>query len=169
MAPQFIYVMKGLCKVVPPSRIILDDIWLSFYPGAKIGVLGPNGAGKSSLLRIMAGVDTEFQGEAWAHKGTRIGYLPQEPELDPSLDVRGNVELAVAAQRKALDDFNAISLAFAEPDADFDALMDKQGKLQEYIDQHDLWNLDNKIDVAMDALRLPPGDAAVTHSPLGEV
>ncbi|MCU0616363.1 MAG: ATP-binding cassette domain-containing protein, partial [Gemmatimonadaceae bacterium] len=139
MAPQFIYVMKGLRKVVPPSRIILDDIWLSFYPGAKIGVLGPNGAGKSSLLRIMAGVDTEFQGEAWAHKGTRIGYLPQEPELDPSLDVRGNVELAVAAQRKALDDFNAISLAFAEPDADFDALMEKQGKLQEYIDQHDLW------------------------------
>jgi ATP-binding cassette ChvD family protein len=168
MAPQFIYVMKGLRKVVPPSRIILDDIWLSFYPGAKIGVLGPNGAGKSSLLRIMAGVDTEFQGEAWAHKGTRIGYLPQEPELDPSLDVRGNVELAVAAQRKALDDFNAISLAFAEPDADFDALMEKQGKLQEYIDQHDLWNLDNKIDVAMDALRLPPGDAAVTHLSGGE-
>ena len=168
MAPQFIYVMKGLRKVVPPSRIILDDIWLSFYPGAKIGVLGPNGAGKSSLLRIMAGVDTEFQGEAWAHKGTRIGYLPQEPELDPSLDVRGNVELAVAAQRKALDDFNAISLAFAEPDADFDALMEKQGKLQEYIDQHDLWNLDNKIDVAMDALRLPPGEAAVTHLSGGE-
>jgi ATP-binding cassette ChvD family protein len=168
MAPQFMYVMKGLRKVVPPSRIILDDIWLSFYPGAKIGVLGPNGAGKSSLLRIMAGVDTEFQGEAWAHKGTRIGYLPQEPELDPTLDVRGNVELAVAAQRKALDDFNAISLAFAEPDADFDALMDKQGKLQEYIDQHDLWNLDNKIDVAMDALRLPPGDASVEHLSGGE-
>jgi sulfate-transporting ATPase len=168
MAPQFIYVMKGLRKVVPPSRIILDDIWLSFYPGAKIGVLGPNGAGKSSLLRIMAGVDTEFQGEAWAHKGTRIGYLPQEPELDPALDVRGNVELAVAAQRKALDDFNAISLAFAEPDADFDVLMDKQGKLQEYIDQHDLWNLDNKIDVAMDALRLPPGDASVEHLSGGE-
>ena len=94
MAPQFIYVMKALRKVVPPSRIILDDIWLSFYPGAKIGVLGPNGAGKSSLLRIMAGVDTEFQGEAWAHKGTRIGYLSQEPELDATLDVRGNVELA---------------------------------------------------------------------------
>ena len=168
MAPQFIYVMKGLRKVVPPSRIILDDIWLSFYPGAKIGVLGPNGAGKSSLLRIMAGVDTEFQGEAWAHKGTRIGYLPQEPELDPTLDVRGNVELAVKAQRKALDDFNAISLAFAEPDADFDALMDKQGKLQEYIDQHDLWNLDNKIDVAMDALRLPPGEASVEHLSGGE-
>ena len=155
MAPQFIYVMKALRKVVPPSRIILDDIWLSFYPGAKIGVLGPNGAGKSSLLRIMAGVDTEFQGEAWAHKGTRIGYLSQEPELDPTLDVRGNVELAVKAQRDALNEFNEISMKFAEPDADFDALMTRQAKLQEYIDQHDLWNLDNKIDVAMDALRLP--------------
>ncbi len=168
MAPQFIYVMKGLRKVVPPSRIILDDIWLSFYPGAKIGVLGPNGAGKSSLLRIMAGIDTEFQGEAWAHKGTRIGYLPQEPELDPTLDVRGNVELAVKAQRDALTEFNDISMKFAEPDADFDALMDRQGKLQEYIDQHDLWNLDNKIDVAMDALRLPPGDWSVDNLSGGE-
>jgi ATP-binding cassette ChvD family protein len=168
MAPQFIYVMKGLRKVVPPSRIILDDIWLSFYPGAKIGVLGPNGAGKSSLLRIMAGVDQEFQGEAWAHKGTRIGYLPQEPELDPSLDVRGNVERAVQAQRDALTEFNDISMKFAEPDADFDALMARQGTLQEYIDQHDLWNLDNKIDVAMDALRLPPGDWPVTNLSGGE-
>lgn len=168
MAPQFIYVMKALKKVVPPSRIILDDIWLSFYPGAKIGVLGPNGAGKSSLLRIMAGVDTEFQGEAWAHKGTRIGYLPQEPELDPALDVRGNVELAVKAQRDALNEFNAISEKFAEPDADFDALMTRQGKLQEYIDQYDLWNLDNKIEVAMDALRLPPADAPVTNLSGGE-
>ena len=168
MAPQFIYVMKGLRKVVPPSRIILDDIWLSFYPGAKIGVLGPNGAGKSSLLKIMAGIDTEFQGEAWAHKGTRIGYLAQEPELDASLDVRGNVELAVKAQRDALNEFNAIALQFAEPDADFDKLMERQGKLQEYIDQHDLWNLDNKIDVAMDALRLPPGDWPVTNLSGGE-
>ncbi len=168
MAPQFIYVMKALKKVVPPSRIILDDIWLSFYPGAKIGVLGPNGAGKSSLLRIMAGVDTEFQGEAWAHKGTRIGYLSQEPTLDASLDVRGNVELAVKAQRDALNEFNAISEKFADPEADFDALMARQAKLQEYIDQHDLWNLDNKIDVAMDALRLPPPDAPVTNLSGGE-
>ncbi len=168
MAPQFIYVMKALRKVVPPSRIILDDIWLSFYPGAKIGVLGPNGAGKSSLLRIMAGVDTEFQGEAWAHKGTRVGYLPQEPELDPALDVRGNVELALKAQRDALNEFNEISNKFGEPDADFEALMDRQAKLQEYIDQHDLWNLDNKIEVAMDALRLPPGDADVTKLSGGE-
>ena len=116
----------------------------------------------------MAGVDTEFQGEAWAHKGTRIGYLPQEPELDPALDVRGNVELGVKTQRDALNEFNEISLKFAEPDADFDALLARQAKLQEYIDQHDLWNLDNKIDVAMDALRLPPADSPVTNLSGGE-
>ena len=168
MAPQFIYVMKGLRKVIPPSRIILDDIWLSFYPGAKIGVLGPNGSGKSSLLRIMAGADKDFQGEAWAHKGTRVGYLPQEPQLDPTKDVRGNVEEALKEQRAKLDRFNAISAAFAEPDADFDKLMDEQARVQEYIDAHDLWNLDNKIEVAMDALRLPPGDADVTKLSGGE-
>ncbi|HEU4630626.1 MAG TPA: energy-dependent translational throttle protein EttA [Gemmatimonadaceae bacterium] len=168
MAPQFIYVMKGLRKVVPPSRVILDDIWLSFYPGAKIGVLGPNGAGKSSLLRIMAGVDHEFQGEAWAHKGTKIGYLPQEPQLDPTKDVRGNVEEAVKEQRALLDRFNAISAAFADPDADFDKLMAEQAKVQERIDALDLWNLDNKIEVAMDALRLPPADADVTTLSGGE-
>jgi len=168
MAPQFIYVMKGLRKVVPPSRVILDDIWLSFYPGAKIGVLGPNGAGKSSLLRIMAGVDQDFQGEAWAHKGTKIGYLPQEPQLDPTKDVRGNVEEALKEQRAKLDRFNAIALAFAEPDADYEKLMEEQGTLQEYIDLHDLWNLDNKIEVAMDALRLPPGDASVENLSGGE-
>jgi ATP-binding cassette ChvD family protein len=163
MAPQFIYVMKGLRKVIAPSRIILDDIWLSFYPGAKIGVLGANGAGKSSVLRIMAGVDQEFQGEAWAHKGTKIGYLPQEPQLDETLDVRGNVELALKEQRGKLNRFNEVSAAFAEPmdDDKMNALLEEQGKLQEYIDQHDLWNLDNKIEVAMDALRLPPGDADV--------
>jgi ATP-binding cassette ChvD family protein len=168
MAPQFIYVMKGLRKVIPPSRIILDDIWLSFYPGAKIGVLGPNGAGKSSLLRIMAGVDTDFQGEAWAHKGTRVGYLPQEPQLDATKDVRGNVEEALKDQRRMLDRFNEISAAFAEEDADFEKLMDEQARVQEYIDTHDLWNLDNKIEVAMDALRLPPGDADVTKLSGGE-
>ncbi|HEY5492446.1 MAG TPA: energy-dependent translational throttle protein EttA [Gemmatimonadaceae bacterium] len=170
MAPQFIYVMKGLRKVVPPSRIILDDIWLSFYPGAKIGVLGANGAGKSSLLKIMAGIDHEFQGEAWAHKGTRIGYLSQEPQLDPSLDVRGNVEIAVKDQRAKLDRYNAIAMEFAEPMSDdkMNALLNEQGTLQEYIDHHDLWNLDNKIEVAMDALRLPPGDADVTILSGGE-
>src|SRR5512132_1843960 len=160
--------MKALKKVVPPSRVILDDIWLSFYPGAKIGVLGANGAGKSSLLRIMAGVDQDFQGEAWAAKGTKIGFLPQEPQLDATKDVRGNVELAVADQRKMLERFNAISAAFAEPDADFDKLMEEQARVQERIDTLDLWNLDNKIEVAMDALRLPPSDADVTKLSGGE-
>jgi sulfate-transporting ATPase len=170
VAPQFIYVMKALKKVIPPSRIILDDIWLSFYPGAKIGVLGPNGAGKSSLLRIMAGVDTDFQGEAWAHKGTRIGYLPQEPHLDESLDVQGNVELAVQQQRKLLTRYEEISHKFAEPmsDDEMSKLIEEQGKVQEQIDAHDLWNLDNKIEVAMDALRLPPADADVKNLSGGE-
>ena len=170
MAPQFIYVMKGLRKVVPPSRVILDDIWLSFYPGAKIGVLGPNGAGKSSLLRIMAGIDPEFQGEAWPHAGTRISFLPQEPQLDPAKTVQGNVEEAVAAQRGLLKEFEEISMAFAEPmdDDAMQKLLDRQAKVQEQIDAHDLWNLDNKIEVAMDALRLPPADAEVTNLSGGE-
>src|SRR5215207_2864028 len=168
MAPQFIYVMKALRKVVPPSKVILDDIWLSFYPGAKIGVLGANGAGKSSLLRIMAGVDQDFQGEAWAAKGTKIGFLPQEPQLDPTKDVRGNVELAVAEQRRMLQRFEEISAAFAEPDADFDKLMDEQARVQERIDTLDLWNLDNKIQIAMEALRLPPDDAGVSRLSGGE-
>jgi ATP-binding cassette ChvD family protein len=170
VAPQFIYVMKGLRKVVPPSRVILDDIWLSFYPGAKIGVLGPNGAGKSSLLRIMAGIDQEFQGEAWPHAGTRIGFLPQEPELDPTKTVQGNVEEAVATQRALLKEFEQISMAFAEPmdDDAMQKLLDRQAKVQEQIDAHDLWNLDNKIEVAMDALRLPPADAEVTNLSGGE-
>ena len=168
MAPQFIYVMKALRKVVPPSRVILDDIWLSFYPGAKIGVLGANGAGKSSLLRIMAGVDQDFQGEAWAAKGTKIGYLPQEPQLDPTKDVRGNVEMAVAPQRKLLNRFEEISAAFAEPDADFDKLLEEQARVQERIDTLDLWNLDNKIQIAMEALRLPPDDADVKKLSGGE-
>ena len=170
MAPQFIYVMKALRKVIPPQRIILDDIWLSFYPGAKIGVLGPNGAGKSSLLRIMAGVDQEFQGEAWAHKGTRIAYLPQEPQLDPNKTVKGNVDEAVAVQRAKLDRFNEVSMKFAEPmsDDEMNALLEEQGKLQEYIDNHNLWELDRKVEIAMDALRLPPADADVTHLSGGE-
>jgi sulfate-transporting ATPase len=170
VAPQFIYVMKGLRKVVAPSRVILDDIWLSFYPGAKIGVLGPNGAGKSSLLRIMAGIDQEFQGEAWAHAGTRIGFLPQEPQLDPTKTVLENVEEAVAAQRALLTEFEQINMSFAEPmdDKAMEKLLDRQAKVQEQIDAHDLWNLDNKIEVAMDALRLPPGDAEVTNLSGGE-
>ena len=162
--------MKALRKVIPPSRIILDDIWLSFYPGAKIGVLGPNGSGKSSLLKIMAGVDQEFQGEAWAHKGTRIGFLPQEPQLDPTKDVVGNVEMGVAPQRATLDRFNAIAMEFAEPmdDAKMNKLLEEQGRLQEYIDQHNLWELDRKVEIAMDALRLPPPDADVSTLSGGE-
>ncbi|HEY5218524.1 MAG TPA: energy-dependent translational throttle protein EttA [Gemmatimonadaceae bacterium] len=170
MPPQFIYVMKDLRKVVPPQREILRSIWLSFYYGAKIGVLGPNGAGKSSLLRIMAGVDTDYQGEAWIADGMKVGYLPQEPELDPSLDVKGNVELAVASQRGLLKRFEEISMAFAEPmsDANMEKLMAEQGRVQEQIDAHDLWNLDTKIEIAMDALRLPPADADVSRLSGGE-
>jgi ATP-binding cassette ChvD family protein len=170
VAPQFIYVMKDLRKVVPPSREILRSIWLSFYPGAKIGVLGGNGAGKSSLLRIMAGVDQDFQGEAWAAQGTKIGYLPQEPVLDPKLDVKGNVELAVAAQRGLLKKFEEISAKFAEPMSD-DAmakLIDEQGRVQEQIDQQNLWELDRQIEIAMDALRCPPADANIAKLSGGE-
>jgi ATP-binding cassette ChvD family protein len=168
--PSFIYVMKDLRKVVPPSREILRGIWLSFYHGAKIGVLGANGAGKSSLLRIMAGVDHDFQGEAWAAEGTRVGYLPQEPQLDPALDVRGNVELAVKSQRDLLKEFEQISMMFAEPmdDTAMEKLLARQARVQEQIDAHDLWSLDNKIEIAMDALRLPPADAGVTKLSGGE-
>jgi sulfate-transporting ATPase len=170
MAPQFIYVMKDLRKVVPPSREILKGIWLSFYPGAKIGVLGANGAGKSSLLRIMAGVDQDYQGEAWAHPGTRIGYLPQEPQLDASKTVRENVEDGVKATRDLLRKFEEISMKFAEPmsDDEMNKLLEQQGRVQEQIDAANAWELDRKIEIAMDALRLPPGDAAVTNLSGGE-
>jgi len=170
MAPQFIYVMKGLRKVVPPSREILRDIWLSFYPGAKIGVLGANGAGKSSLLRIMAGVDSDFQGEAWPHAGTRIGFLAQEPQLDASKDVRGNVEEAVRATRDLVRRYEEISLRFAEPmsDAEMTKLLDEQAAMQERIEATNAWELDRKIEIAMDALRLPPGDADVARLSGGE-
>jgi ATP-binding cassette ChvD family protein len=170
LAQQFIYVMKALTKVVPPSRVILNDIWLSFYPGAKIGVLGANGAGKSSVLRIMAGIDHDYNGEAWAAQGTKIGYLPQEPELDTSLDVKGNVELAVKSDRAILDRFNEIMIEFGNQMSDekMEKLLSEQGRLQEQIDHLDLWNLDNKIEVAMDALRCPPPDADVTTLSGGE-
>jgi ATP-binding cassette ChvD family protein len=162
--------MKDLRKVVPPSREILKGIWLSFYPGAKIGVLGPNGAGKSSLLRIMAGIDQDFQGEAWAHAGTRIGYLSQEPQLDPSKTVKENVEEAVRAQRDLLKKFEEISMKFAEPmsDDEMNRLLEQQGKIQEQIDAQNLWELDRQIEIAMDALRLPPADAPVTNLSGGE-
>ena len=167
---KFIYVMKDLRKVVPPKREVLKGIWLSFYPGAKIGVVGPNGAGKSTLLRIMAGVDTDFQGEAWAMKGTRIGYLPQEPQLDPNLSVRGNVELAVKPIRDLLKRFDEINAKFAEPMSDDEMmkLIDEQAKVQEEIERVGAWDIDRKLDIAMDALRLPPDDADVTKLSGGE-
>jgi ATP-binding cassette ChvD family protein len=170
MPAQFIYVMKDLKRVVPPSRIILDGIWLSFYPGAKIGVLGANGAGKSSLLKIMAGVDHDYQGEAWAAAGTRVAYLPQEPQLDPDKDVRGNVEEAVRETRALLQRFDAIAAKFAEPMSDdaMQKLLDEQAKVQERIDATDAWSLDHKIEIAMDALRLPPADADVSRLSGGE-
>ncbi len=160
---SFIYVMKALTKVVPPNRIILKDIWLSFYPGAKIGVVGANGSGKSSLLKIMAGLDSDFNGEAWAAAGTRIGYLPQEPALDPALDVRGNVEEAVKHQRDLLRRFEEVNMKFGEvtSDDEMNALIEEQAALQDQIDAGNLWDLDRKIEVAMDALRLPPSDARV--------
>jgi sulfate-transporting ATPase len=167
---RFIYVMKELRKVVPPNREILKGIWLSFYPGAKIGVVGSNGSGKSSLLRIMAGVDKDFNGEAWAAEGTRIGYLPQEPELDPALDVRGNVEEAVKAQRDLLRRFDEVNARFGEisDDDEMNKLLEEQAKIQDAIDAANLWELDRKIEIAMEALRLPPGDAAVENLSGGE-
>jgi len=170
MAGEYIFTMRDLRKVVPPSREILKGIHLAFFPGAKIGVLGANGAGKSSLLRIMAGVDKDFLGDARPLPGTKIGYLPQEPQLDPAKDVRGNVEEAVAEQRAMLRQFEEISARFAEPmdDDEMTRLLEKQGNLQERIDALGLWELDHKVDIAMDALRLPPGDADVTRLSGGE-
>ena len=170
MAGEYIFTIRDLRKVVPPNREILKGIYLAFFPGAKIGVLGANGAGKSTLLRIMAGVDHDFTGDARPLPGTRIGYLPQEPALDAGKDVRGNVEDGVAHLRKLLDDFNEISAKFAEPmdDDTMNRLLERQGNLQERIDTLGLWELDHKIDLAMDALRLPPGDADVATISGGE-
>ena len=171
MAEQkFIYHTHRLTKIVPPRRTILENISLSFFPGAKIGVVGANGSGKSSLLRIMAGVDADFLGEAWAMKGTRIGYLPQEPELDEDLDVRGNVERGVQATRDLLTRFEEVSLRFGEDlsDQEMSALIDEQAALQERIEAANAWDLDRAVDIAMDALRLPPGDAEVATLSGGE-
>jgi len=167
---QYIYTMSGVGKVVPPQTEILKDISLNFFPGAKIGVLGYNGAGKSTLLRIMAGVDTEHSGEARPQKGIRIGYLAQEPELDNKLDVRGNVELGVAESKALLDRFNEINMKFAEPmsDDEMNDLLAQQAELQEKIDAAGAWELERKLDVAADALRLPPWDAPVEQLSGGE-
>jgi ATP-binding cassette ChvD family protein len=170
MANEYIYSMIGAGKVVPPSRYILKDIYLSFYRDAKIGVLGSNGAGKSTLLKILAGVDKDFIGEARPAPYITIGYLAQEPVLDPAKDVRGNAEEGLAHIRAMLDEYNAISAKFAEPmdDAAMNKLLEKQGTLQDKIDHAGAWELDHKVDIAMDALRLPPGDAAVATLSGGE-
>ena len=167
---QYIYTMNRVSKVVPPKRVILKDISLSFFPGAKIGVLGLNGAGKSSLLRIMAGIDTEIDGEARPQPGINIGYLPQEPQLEPTLNVRGNVEAGAQATIALVNRFNDISMKFAEPmsDDEMNALLDEQGKLQDEIDACGGWDLDRKLEIAADALRLPPWEADVTTLSGGE-
>lgn len=165
---QYIYSMNRVGKIVPPKKYILKDISLSFFPGAKIGVLGLNGSGKSTLLRIMAGIDKDIEGEAIPQKGIHIGYLPQEPQLDPNKTVRGNVEEAVAEIKSILTRFDEVSNAFADPDADFDALLAEQAELQDKIEAAGAWELDRKLEIAADALRLPDWDADVTKLSGGE-
>jgi ATP-binding cassette ChvD family protein len=165
---QYIYVMKRLTKIFPGGKKVLDGITLAFLPGAKIGVLGVNGAGKSTLLRIMAGLDQDVSGEAWAAEGAGVGFLSQEPELDPDKDVLGNVMEGVAATKALLDRFDEVSAMFGDPDADMDALMAEQAELQEQIDAVNGWELQRTLDIAMDALRCPPGDQDVTTLSGGE-
>ncbi|MGB1140064.1 MAG: ATP-binding cassette domain-containing protein, partial [Halioglobus sp.] len=165
---QYVYTMNRVGKIVPPKKEILKDISLSFFPGAKIGVLGLNGAGKSTLLRIMAGVDTDIVGEARPQPGINIGYLPQEPQLDPEKDVRGNVEEGVKEATDALAELDKVYAAYAEDGADFDALAKRQAELEDIIQATDAHNLDHKLEVAADALRLPPWDADVTTLSGGE-
>ncbi|MEE8393180.1 MAG: ATP-binding cassette domain-containing protein, partial [Rhodospirillales bacterium] len=169
-AYQYVYVMKKLTKVFPGGREILKDITLSFLPGVKIGVLGPNGAGKSTLLRIMAGLDGDFGGEAWAADGVRVGYLEQEPQLDPAKDVEGNVMEGLGEVKELLDSFNEISARFAEPmdDDEMNELLAEQGELQEKIDAVNGWEFERTIEIAMEALRCPPPEADVTTISGGE-
>lgn len=165
---QYVYVMNGLTKTFSNGKTVLNGITLSFLPGAKIGVLGPNGAGKSTLLKIIAGRDSEFSGEAWAAEGTRIGYLEQEPELDETKSVSENVMEALGETKVKLDRYNEVALAMADPDADFEALTEEMGTLQEEIDAVDGWELDRTIEMAMEALRCPPGDADIKNLSGGE-
>jgi energy-dependent translational throttle protein EttA len=169
-AYQYIYVMKGLAKVYPGGRKVLDNIWLSFLPGAKIGVLGLNGAGKSTLLKIMAGLDHDFAGESWAAEGVSVGFLPQEPLLDPTQDVQGNVMGGLAEKKALLDRFEAVSARLGEdiPGEEMDTLIAEQGELQEKIDAADAWDLQRTVEIAMDALRCPPGEAEVNTLSGGE-
>src|SRR6516165_8771960 len=167
---QYVYVMKDLTKAFPAGREVFKGITLAFLPGVKIGVLGINGAGKSTLMKIMAGIDTDFGGEAWAAEGARVGYLEQEPQLDPDKTVGENVEQAFAALKATLDRFNAISEKFAEPmsDEEMNTLLSEQADLQAKIDAEEGWDLDRRVDIALDALRCPPADAAVTTLSGGE-
>ena len=165
---EFIYQMQGLRKVAPDGKEIIKDLWLSFFPGAKIGVIGPNGAGKSTVLRIMAGVDQEFTGEVWRDPKASVGYLPQEPKLDESLDVLGNIELGVKEVRDLLKRYDEVSAGFSEPDADFDALIAEQATLQDKIEAANGWDLQRTLEIAMDALRVPPPDADVSTLSGGE-
>src|SRR5271169_5910332 len=160
--PQFVYVMKGLSKTYPGGKQMLKDIWLSFYPGAKIGIIGVNGAGKSTLLRIMSGIDNEFTGEAWAADGVRRGYLSQEPQLDPTKDVLGNVLEGVAAKKALVDRFNEIAANYSDETAD------EMARLQDEIEAKGLWDLDSQVEMAMDALRCPEPDAEVSKLSGGE-
>src|SRR5258705_3081851 len=168
--PQFIYTMKGLGKVHPPDHVVVKDIWLSFLPGAKIGVLGLNGAGKSTILRIMAGEDQQFIGEAWPADGISVGFLPQEPRLDPAKTVLGNVEEGVAEIKALLTRYDEINAKFGEdlPAKEMDKILEEQGKVQDRIEAANGWDLDSRLELAMDALRLPPADADVSTLSGGE-
>jgi ATP-binding cassette ChvD family protein len=168
MSQQFVFQMQGLKKTLRNGKEVLKGIWLSFYPDAKIGVIGPNGSGKSTLLKIMAGIDKDFDGSVWMDPSKSVGYLPQEPQLDPTLDVRGNIELGVKAQRDLLRRFDEVGEKMGDPDADFDKLLEEQASLQDQIDAANLWDLDRTLDIAMDALRVPPGDAKVDTLSGGE-
>ena len=165
---DFIYQMQGVDKILPDGRTILKPTHLSFFPDAKIGVIGHNGAGKSTVLRIMAGLDEATNGTTWLKSGARVGYLPQEPNLDPDLTVRENIEKGVGEIRDLLKRFEEVSEAFGDPDADFDKLCTEQAVLQDKIDAANAWDLDRTLEIAMDALRVPPGDQAVTHLSGGE-
>src|SRR5690606_27534358 len=168
--PEFIFTMQDVTKVHPPDKKVLENIHLAFYPGAKIGVIGANGSGKSSLLRIMAGVDSEFFGEARPHPGTRVGYFAQEPELGPAVTVREAVDEAVAETRGLIEAFERVSMRLGEPmsDEEMTAVLEEQAKLQDQIDAADAWNLDSRVAIAMQALRLPPAEAEIAHLSGGE-
>ena len=168
MGPQYVYTMKGLSKVYPPARTVLTDIWLSFLPGAKIGVLGLNGAGKSTVLKIMAGEVTEFDGEAFPAEGLSVGYLPQEPRLNPEKTVAGNVDEGVATQRQLLKRYDELTRILSEDHSDLEATLEEQGELQDRIQAAGAWDLDSRVEMAMDALRLPPGRTDVSTLSGGE-